>query len=82
MQVRDASVMGQIAGSQPGKVVLVKGDNGVYAYQVKSNGKEDFPYSDAQYEQQYFQLINPNVGEMLKGNRKFKNSLYKFEAGD
>ena len=82
MQVRDASVMGQIAGSKPGKVVLVKGDNGVYAYQVKSNGKEDFPYSDAQYEQQYFQLVNPNIAEMLKGSREFKNSLYKFEAGD
>ncbi len=82
MQVRDASVMGQIAGSKPGKVVLVKGDNGVYAYQVKSNGKEDFPYSEAQYEQQYFQLVNPNMAEMLKGNKQYKNNIYKFEAGE
>lgn len=82
MQVRDGSVMGQIAGSKPGKVVLVKGDNGVYAYQVKSNGKEDFPYSEAQYEQQYFQMVNPNVADMLKGTKKYKNNIFKFEAGD
>lgn len=82
MQVRDAEVMGQIAGSKPGKVVVVAGDNGVYAYQVKGNGKEDFPFSDAQYEQQYFQLVNPNMGDMLRGTKKYKNNIYKFEAGD
>lgn len=80
--VRDAAVVGQIAGSKPGKVVLVKGDNGVYAYQVKGNNKENFPYSEQQYEQQYFQLVNPNMGEMLKGTNEVKNNIYKFEAGD
>ena len=80
--VRDAAVIGQIAGSKPGKVVLVKGDNGVYAYQVKGNNKENFPYSEQQYEQQYFQLVNPNMGEMLKGSNEVKNNIYKFEAGD
>ncbi|MCH5229375.1 MAG: SurA N-terminal domain-containing protein [Muribaculaceae bacterium] len=81
-QVRDASVIGQIAGGKPGDVVLVKGDNGVYAYQIVSENTENFPYTDSQYEQQYFQLINPNMGEMLKGAKHFKNNIYKFEAGD
>jgi len=81
-QVRDARVMGRIAGSQPGKVVVVKGDDGVYAYQVTSTATEKFPYSEQQYEQQYFQLISPNMGEMLKGAKEIENNIYKFEAGD
>ncbi|MDE6298573.1 MAG: SurA N-terminal domain-containing protein [Muribaculaceae bacterium] len=81
-QVRDAEVMGKIAGSKPGKVVVVKGDDGVYAYQITKETKENFPYSETQYEQQYFQLVNPNLGEMLKGAAKVKSNIYKFEAGD
>ena len=81
-QVRDAAVMGQIAGSKPGDVVLVKGDSGVYAFQIESENTENFPYTDSQYEQQYFQLVNPNMGEMLKGAKEYKNNIYKFEAGD
>ena len=81
-QVRDARVMGRIAGSQPGKAVVVKGDDGVYAYQVTSTATEKFPYSEQQYEQQYFQLISPNMGEMLKGAKEIENNIYKFEAGD
>ncbi len=81
-QVRDAAVMGKIAGSKPGQVVVVKGDNGVYAYQITAQNTENFPYSEQQYEQQYYQLINPNMGEMLKGSKKYQNNIYKFEAGD
>ena len=81
-QVRDAAVLGQIAGSKPGNVILVKGDSGIYAFQVVSENTENFPYTDSQYEQQYFQLVNPNLGEMLKGSKNFKNNIYKFEAGD
>ena len=81
-QIRDAAVVGQIAGSKPGEVILVKGDSGVYAFQIISENTENFPYTDSQYEQQYFQLVNPNLGEMLKGSQNFKNNIYKFEAGD
>ena len=81
-QVRDAAVLGQIAGGKPGKVILVKGDNGIYAYQITATGNESFPYTDSQYEQQYFQMVNPNFGEMLKGSKNLKNNIYKFEAGD
>ena len=83
INVRDAKVMGKIAGSKPGdKVIVVKGDNGVYAYQVVSQGTENFPFNDTQYEQQYFQMVNPNMGEMLKGSQEYVNNIYKFEAGD
>ncbi len=34
------------------------------------------------YEQQYYQLVNPNLLEMIKGDNKVKNNIYKFEAGD
>ena len=81
-QVRDQAVLGQIAGSRPGQVILVKGDSGVYAYQIVSENTENFPYTESQYEQQYFQLVNPNMGEMLKGAQNYKNNIYKFEAGD
>lgn len=81
-QVADSKVMGKIAGSKPGKVVLVKGENGVYAYQIASQQKENFPFNEQQYEQQYFQLVNPNMGEMLKGSDKYENNIYKFEAGE
>lgn len=81
-QIRDAAIMGRIAGSQPGNVVLVKGDDGVYAYQVLSTNTETFPYTDNQYEQQYFRMINPDLGKMLKGAKEYKNNIYKFEAGD
>lgn len=81
-QVSDSEVMGRITGSKPGKVVVVKGDNGVYAYQITSQKKEDFPFNDMQYEQQYYQLVNPNTGAMLRGADKYVNNIYKFEAGD
>ena len=81
-QVVDAAVVGQIAGSKPGKVVLVKGDSGVYAYQVVSEDTENFPYTESQYEQQYYQLVNPNMAQMLKGAQHYNNNVYKFEAGD
>lgn len=81
-QVRDAAVMGQISGSNPGNVILVKGDDGVYAYQVVSVNSENFPYDDTQYEQQYFQMVSPDFAQMLRGSQSFKNNIYKFEAGD
>lgn len=80
--VMDAKVLGQIAGSQPGGVVLVKGDNGIYAFQVVSTATDEFPMNDSEYEQRYLQMVNPNLGAMLKGSKTYKNNIYKFEAGD
>lgn len=81
--VNDQKVMGQIAGTKPGKkVVLVKGDDGIYAYVVNGNSKEDFKYDDATYQRQYQQLFRPDMEQMLKGSKKVENNVYKFEAGE
>lgn len=81
--VADPAVMGRINGSKADKkVVITKGEDGVYVYQVTGKGSEKFPFSDQMYEQQYYQLVNPNLLEMIKGDNKVKNNIYKFEAGD
>lgn len=81
--VTDPAVMGRINGSKADKkVVITKGEDGVYVYQVTGKGSEKFPFSDQMYEQQYYQLVNPNLLEMIKGDNKVKNNIYKFEAGD
>ncbi|MDE5808012.1 MAG: SurA N-terminal domain-containing protein [Muribaculaceae bacterium] len=81
--VRDAAVMGKINGSKADKkVTIVKGDDGIYVYQVNGKKKENFPFNEQQYDQQYMQQINPNLVQMLMGDSKIKNNIYKFEAGD
>lgn len=81
--VQDPAVAGKIAGTKPGqKVVLVKGDDGVYAYVVKGNSKDNTPYDAATYEQQYRQLFNPDFTKLIKGAKKMENNIYKFEAGE
>ncbi|MDE7438114.1 MAG: SurA N-terminal domain-containing protein [Muribaculaceae bacterium] len=83
VSVADPSVMGRIAGSKADKkVAIVKGEDGVYVYQVSGNATENFPFSDQSYEQQYYQLVNPNLMQMITGDKKVKNNIYKFEAGD
>jgi len=81
--VGDAEVMGKIYGSKADKKVnIVKGDDGIYVYQVMGKKKENFPYNEQQYGQQYFQLVNPNLMQMIMGDAKLKNNIYKFEAGE
>lgn len=80
----DAGVAGKIAGSKADKkVVVVKGKDGVYAYQINGVQKEKgIEYNDQQYDRQYMQMLNPDLVNMLKGNKTYKNNVYKFEAGD
>ncbi|MDE6339855.1 MAG: hypothetical protein K2K97_08735, partial [Muribaculaceae bacterium] len=81
--VVDPAVMGRIAGTKANKKVgIVKGEDGVYVYQVNGNATENFPFTDQAYEQQYYQFVNPNLMEMITGDKKLKNNIYKFEAGD
>lgn len=80
--VREDAVTGQIAGSKPGNVILVKGDNGIYAYRVISEGVEQYEPTDADLERRYNEMLNIDLGEMFKGAQNFKNNIYKFEAGD
>ncbi|MDE6235269.1 MAG: SurA N-terminal domain-containing protein [Muribaculaceae bacterium] len=81
--VQDPAVAGQIAGSKPGqKVVLVKGDDGIYAFVVKGTSKDKTPFDAATYDQQYQQMFNPNLEQMIRGSKKLENNIYKFEAGE
>lgn len=83
MGVNDPKVLGQIAGSKADKkLVVVPGEDGVYAFVVNANGKADMPYNEANYQQQYFQLVSPNFEEMLRGGDKLVNSSFKFEQND
>ena len=83
MGVNDAKVLGQIAGAKADKkLAVVAGEDGVYAFVVNGNGKADMPYNEANYEQQYFQLISPNFDQMLRGANKIENKAYKFEGGE
>lgn len=79
----DPEVTGKIVGSKVGgNVVLVKGQDGVYAYIVKGKGKANFNFDDATYEQQFMQMINPDMAKMIRGSRKVENMVYRFEAGN
>lgn len=81
--VNDAAVTGKIAGTQANKkVILAKGLDGIYVYQVMGTKKENFPFNDQMYEQQYNQFINMDWISMLIGTGKVKNNIYKFEGGD
>ncbi|MDD6228682.1 MAG: SurA N-terminal domain-containing protein [Bacteroidales bacterium] len=81
--VNDAAVTGKISGTQANKkVILAKGLDGIYVYQVMGTKKENFPFNDQMYEQQYNQLINMDWISMLIGTGKVKNNIYKFEGGD
>ena len=83
MGVNDAKVLGKIAGAKADKtLVVVPGEDGVYAFVVNGNGKSDLPYNEANYEQQYFQFVNPSFDAMLRGGDKLKNMNYKFEGGE
>lgn len=70
-------------GSKPGaKMMVLRGDDGVYAITVKGNAKEKFEFNDDSLGQQFLQSINPDLSRMLRGNKKIENNSYKFEAGD
>ena len=81
--VNDPALSGRICGSNADKkVAIAKGEDGVYVYQIQSKNTETFNYSDQMYEQQYYRLVNPNLMDMIRGNKKVKNNIYKFEAGE
>lgn len=83
MGVGDPEVTGKIYGTPANKkVVITAGQDGVYVYQVMGQNTEKFPFNEQQYQQQYYQLLNPNMFELIKGDRKVKNNIYRFEAGD
>lgn len=83
MGVNDPKLLGRIAGTKADKKLVVEaGEDGVYAFVVNGNAKSDLPYDAANYEQQYFQLVSPNLDAMLRGADKVVNHAYKFEGGE
>ena len=81
--VNDPEVVGMIAGRKADKkVVITKGADGVYVYQVTGQKKENFPYNEQMYDQQYYQLVSPDLIKMIQGTDKVKNNIYKFEGGE
>lgn len=80
--ITDPKVLGKIAGSKAGnKAVVVKGNDGVYVYSINNVNKEKIT-DDTMFDQQFIQFLNPDLQKMLIGNKKVKNNIYKFEAGE
>ncbi len=81
--INDPGIVGMIAGGKADKkVVVAPGLDGIYVFQISGRNTENFPFNEQMYNQQYYQMVNPDMASMLKGNAKFKNNIYKFEAGD
>ena len=81
--VADQKVIGRIMGSKPGsKVVLVKGNDGVYAFTVNGVSTEAFPVDDAQLDQMFMRIHTANPSKILRGAKKIDNKVYKFEQGE
>ncbi len=80
--IQDSPVVGMVAGAKKGQVKVVKGDNGVYVFQVTGTTVEKNPSDDQMIMQQYQGFVVPDMQKMLLGKRKIKNNIYKFEAGN
>jgi len=81
--VGDAVVTGMIVMTPAGKpVVVAKGNNGVYAYQVKAVKNNKLTYEDSKYMQQYMRKHQPNFQRMLRNGKKIENRLLKFYGGN
>ena len=79
--ITDARVRGRIMGTKPsGKVQTVKGDDGVYVFVVTEATGEPVKLSDEQLRSQAQQLYVRQLNDILIGNKKFENNIFKFEA--
>ena len=83
MTVTDAKVKGKIMGSKPSnKVMVVKGDDGVYAYVITSMVEEPVEMSDEQFANMFLQLHRVDQSAALRGNKKVENRIFKFEQAE
>ncbi len=82
-KVGDMGLVGQIVMTAAGKpVVVVKGENGIYAFQVTAVNDNQLQYEDEKYVQNYMRKHNPNFVNMLRGNKEVVNNLLKFYGGN
>lgn len=81
--VSDPAVLGRIMGSKPNqKAQVIKGEDGVYAVVVNSVGNEGNQMTDEQFGQMFLQMHQSNPVNKVRGTKKVKNNIYKFEAGE
>lgn len=94
--LRDFPVSARIMGTAPGaKVYVVKGDNGVYAYQVVGKNTNETPADKSQQNMIYNAIFggfdNPNpqnpmpygaIGKLLRGSKKIENNRYELMGGN
>lgn len=81
--VSDPKVIGRIMGSKPNqKAQVIKGDDGVYAVVINSVGSEGNQMQDEQFGQMFLQMHQLNPVNLIRGNKKVKNNIYKFEPGE
>lgn len=78
----DLTVAGRIVMTAAGKpVAVVKGQNGIYAFEVTAVTDNKLQRDDSKYAQNYVRRHNPNFVEMLRGNKEVINNLLKFYGG-
>lgn len=81
MNVPDAAVAARMTGTKPGaKTYVVKGNDGVYAYEVKAKNPSESKYYESQSADQYNRQFKGNVNalfNMLRGNKRMENNIFK-----
>lgn len=78
----DMELLGNIIGAKTGKVYVVKGENGVYAYCVESNNNAELQYQEDKYQRNYMGKFSPYNEQMLqmllRGGKKIENRIFDF----
>lgn len=78
----DAETLGQVVNTVAGKpMVIVKGKNGIYAFEVVSTTDNKLEYDDTKYGQQYNSKHRPDFEKILRGNKDIENKILKFYGG-
>lgn len=77
-EVRDPKVIGKMVGTQPGKVVVVKAADGVYAYEVKAQNAVTSEFYEDAYKSKYLQKFQPNLNLLLRDGKKIENKIFNF----
>lgn len=79
-RIADTKVLARMTGTPAGqKVVFVKGNDGLYAFVVKSKNPASVKMDDKQVKNVYNTVFNTraNHSKMLRGGKRMENNLYK-----
>lgn len=78
--VQDSKVAARMTGTPAGQTKVVKGDNGVYAYSVKSKNPSETTYFEQQSADAYNRQFKGSMNvlfNMLRGNNRVKNYIFQ-----